>query len=155
QGNRVQVSLLQSVSYFLTRERHRLIRDLHDLQIEEDLQRQYQYVLPYLNELRDYQLNSACSEYEDFHDSQKEICLVTLKYQNSNAQQRHADESNITYIDEIISCCEHRLIHRNRHNHLFHIQDIFGSKPCYKRELDNNTVSNLIEFRIVKFFDFI
>ncbi|CAF3418527.1 unnamed protein product, partial [Rotaria socialis] len=67
-------------------------------QIEEDLQRQYQYVLPYLNELRDYQLNSACSEYEDFHDSQKEICLVTLKYQNSNAQQRHADESNITYI---------------------------------------------------------
>ncbi|CAF4553713.1 unnamed protein product, partial [Rotaria socialis] len=107
-------------------------------QIEEDLQRQYQYVLPYLN--------------------QKEICLVTLKYQNSNAQQRHADEIylredqlkfkskryrnetklklkfyiNDIFEDEIIACCEHRLIHRNRHNHLFHIQDIFGSKPCYK-----------------------
>ena len=34
--------------------------------------------------------------------------------------------------DEMIACCEHGLIHENRHSHLFEIIDIFGSKPCHK-----------------------
>ncbi|CAF1361256.1 unnamed protein product [Rotaria sordida] len=175
------------MSYLLRRGRRRLIEDLNDLELEEDLQEQYQSFIYCLKELRRHRSYSQDDEYRNYHHQQTEYCLVTLTYQCPNTRRRHIDEIEIIqhnrtvfkgclgcgdqltfkskryrnksqlklkfYInglleDEMIACCEHGLIHKNRHNHLFHIEDIFGSKPCCECELDNNTStsSNLTSF---------
>ena len=70
----------------------------------------------------------------------KRISLFIFVGQLAFKSQRYRIESKLKlkfYIngfleDEMIACCEHGLIYENRHNHLFEIIDIFGSKPCYK-----------------------
>ncbi|CAF3490799.1 unnamed protein product [Rotaria sp. Silwood1] len=175
------------MSYRLRRERRRLIEDLNDLQIEEDLQEQYQYLICCLKELRRHRSYSDDNEYRNYHQQRTESCLVTLIYQSPNTGRSHFDEIEILqhnrtvfkgclacggqltfkskryrnesklklrfYInglfeDEMIACCEHGLIGKNRSNHLFQIEDIFGSKPCFECELDNHnsTSSSLTSY---------
>ncbi|UJR20495.1 hypothetical protein I4U23_023623 [Adineta vaga] len=64
--------------------------------------------------------------------------------------KRYRNESHIRlkfYIndvleDEMTSCCEHGLINRNRRKHLFRIERIIGSKPCYECRLDYDSTSS-------------
>ncbi|CAF2497322.1 unnamed protein product [Rotaria sp. Silwood2] len=144
------------MNYLLRRERRRLIEDLNDLQLEEDLEEQYEYFI-------------CCLK-------QTEYCLVTLTYQRPNTRRNHLDEIEIIqhnrtvfkgclecgdqltfksklyrheskvklkfYInglleDEMIACCQHGLIHKNPHSYLFQIEDIFGSKPCFELRVFN------------------
>ncbi|CAF0964502.1 unnamed protein product [Rotaria sp. Silwood1] len=83
------------MSYRLRRERRRLIEDLNDLQIEEDLQEQYQYLICCLKELRRHRSYSDDNEYRNYHQQRTESCLVTLIYQSPNTGRSHFDEIEI------------------------------------------------------------
>lgn len=66
--------------------------------------------------------------------------MYIFKDQFTFKSQRYRNESQIKfkfYInelleDEMIGCCEHGLINKNKRKHLFQIENVVGSKPCYE-----------------------
>ncbi|CAF4262896.1 unnamed protein product [Rotaria sp. Silwood2] len=83
------------MNYLLRRERRRLIEDLNDLQLEEDLEEQYEYFICCLKKLRRHRSYSDDNEYRNYHRQQTEYCLVTLTYQRPNTRRNHLDEIEI------------------------------------------------------------
>jgi len=74
------------------------------------------------------------------YEIQKQTYVFIFLDQFTFKSKRYQNESQIKlkfYInelleDEMIGCCEHGLVHRNKRTQLFEIERIVGSKPCYQ-----------------------
>ncbi len=60
-----------------------------------------------------------------------ELTFKSKRYQNDSKLKLKFYVNDVLE-DEMIACCEHGLINRNRRHHVFQIESITGARPCYE-----------------------